>query len=131
MPNPTTIAFTTDNFATHDDKLEAFIEGMSDKFDISHPDNVAQFSRHLEKRTGIRPDACRVEDIAHAITMPTLLVQVHQDWRTKASSIEEIHDRVSSKDKQLLWIEDEQERLEGYTCFARKPEELITWLIAH
>lgn len=57
-------------------------------------------------------------------------MQVHDDWRTKASNIEEIFDRTSAQDKQLLWIEDEEERLEGYNYFARNPKELTDWLDA-
>jgi hypothetical protein len=60
-----------------------------------------------------------------------MLVQVHHDWRTKASNIEEIFQKTASKDKKLLWIEDEEERLEGYNYFARNPDELVSWLDAH
>jgi hypothetical protein len=51
---------------------------------ISHDDNVEVFSRASEKRTGYT-----VEDggsPAEAVTMPTLVVQVHDDWRTTPGS---------------------------------------------
>lgn len=110
--------------------LDAFIEGMSEKYGFSHPGNVSLFSRHLKKRTGISAEECRVEDIAYAVSMPTLLVQVRNDWRTTNKSIEAIHDRISSTDKTLYWIENESERLEGYNYFARNPQKLIDWLNA-
>lgn len=111
--------------------LDAFIEGMSEKYGFSHPGNLSLFSRHLKKRTGISAEECRVEDIAYAVSMPTLTVQVRDDWRTTNKSIETIHDRIASQDKTLHWIEDETERLEGYNYFARNPETLINWLNAH
>lgn len=111
--------------------LDAFIDGMSEKFGFTHPGNVSLFSRHLKKKTGICAEECRVEDIAYAVTMPTLLVQVRNDWRTTTKSIETIHDRIASTDKTLHWIENETERLEGYNYFARNPKELIDWLDAY
>lgn len=107
--------------------LGAFIDGMSAQFEFSHPDNVRLFSKHLKKRTGISCEECCVEDIAPAVSIPTRLVQVRNDWRTTQKSIQDIHDNVSSEDKSLAWIENEDERLQGYTYFARHPDELIEW----
>ena len=110
---------------------DAFIQGVTEKFGIDHPDNFKLFSGHLEKRTGIKAEDCLAQDLAPSVTVPTMLVQVHDDWRTKASNIEEIFQKTASKDKKLLWIEDEEERLEGYNYFARNPDELVSWLDAH
>jgi esterase/lipase len=63
--------------------------------------------------------------------MPTLTVQVKKDWRTTVASIQEIHDNIPNNDKKMLWIEDVEERLEGYNYFAKKPKELIEWLDNH
>ncbi len=108
---------------------DGFVTGVSKQIGISHDDNVEVFSQALEKRTGYT-----VQDggsPAEAVAVPTLVVQVHEDWRTTPESIEDIYERLSTDDKQLLWIEDETERLEGYNYFARSPHELINWLNAH
>ena len=48
--------------------------------------------------------------------MPTLLVEVHKNWRTQASDIEKIYELLGTQDKKLLWIEDEDEWLRGTTA---------------
>ncbi|MEM8840944.1 MAG: alpha/beta fold hydrolase [Pseudomonadota bacterium] len=110
---------------------DAFVQGVTGKFGISHPGNVDLFSHHLEKRTGYKVSQCLAPDLAPSVKTPTLLVQVHDDWRTEASDIEQVYDRLATTDKKLLWIEGEDERLEGYNYFARNPKELIDWLDAH
>ena len=110
---------------------DAFVEGVTKKFGIYDPRNVDAFSHHLEKRTGYRVSQLKVPDLSSAVKMPTLLVQVHDDFRTTSSDIEKVFDELASDDKELLWIENETERLEGYNYFARNPEKLTTWLNAH
>lgn len=110
---------------------DAFVEGVTKQFDIYAPDNVDLFSRHLKKRTGYSVSELKVPDLAPAVEIPTLLVQVHDDWRTTSADIEKVFEGLGSADKKLLWIENEKERLEGYNYFARNPKELITWLDAH
>lgn len=111
--------------------MDAFVEAMSGAMGFGDPGNVALFSEALKRETGFGTEDCRVEDIAAAVQIPTLTVQVRKDWRTTQQSIEDIHANIASDDKTLLWIEDQTERLEGYNHFARNPQELIDWLDAH
>jgi pimeloyl-ACP methyl ester carboxylesterase len=108
---------------------DGFVGGVSAHLNISHDENLDVFGRQLEKKTGY--SVSDAQSPAEAVTMPTLLVQVHDDWRTTAASIEGIHERLATDDKELLWIEDETERLEGYNHFARNPKKLIDWLDSH
>lgn len=96
---------------------------------MDHADNVDVFDRALKRRTGY--SIADGGSPAEAVTMPTLLAQVHDDWRTTTDSIEDVFDRLATDDKELLWIEDETERLEGYNYFARNPEKLIDFLDSH
>lgn len=108
---------------------KGFVTGVMEKFSLEHPENLEYFGERLQKKTGYRLDDLKVP--AEAVKIPTLLVQVHADWRTTAESIEEIYENLGTDDKKLLWIENEDERLEGYNYFARNPEEMIAWLDAH
>ncbi len=108
---------------------EGFVTGVCNKFDMANDNNMEIFDKQLKRRTGYSVQDVRVP--AEAVKIPTLTVQVHDDWRTTAQSIEEIHANLGTDDKKLLWIEDEDERLEGYNYFARNPEALIEWFDAH
>lgn len=110
---------------------DAFVTGITRKFGIEHESNLEKFSKRLEEKTGYTADQCKAPDLAHAVKVPTLLVQVHDDWRTTPEDIELIYKKLGTDDKKLLWIENETERLEGYNYFARNPSELIDWLNAH
>lgn len=108
---------------------DGFVTGVSQHMKMEHDDNVLVFSDALKKRTGYSADDGASP--AEAVTMPTLVVQVRKDWRTTNESIEDIYERLSTDDKELLWIDDVEERLEGYNYFARKPEKLLEFLASH
>ena len=108
---------------------EAFVTGITRKFDMEHEDNLQIFGEQLEKKTGYSLD--EVGTPANAVKIPTLTVQVRDDWRTTVESIETIHNEIDNADKKLLWIENEDEQLEGYNYFARNPEEMIEWFNKH
>ena len=108
---------------------EGFVTGVTKKFNMSHEDNLQIFGNQLKKKTRYGLDDCKVP--TEAVKIPTLTVQVHDDWRTTPESIEEIYANLGTNDKKLLWIENEDERLEGYNYFARNPKELIEWYDTH
>ena len=107
---------------------DAFVNGISKKFNIEGENNLTIFSKQLKKKTGYTVDQLSVQDIANSIKIPTLLVQVKDDWRTTNVDIENIFNKLGTADKKLLWIESETERLEGYNYFGKQPEEMLNWL---
>ena len=108
----------------------AFVEGISKKFNIwDEEKSLERFEAQLVKKTGIGFEDIKIP--AEAVTMPTLTLQVRGDWRTTAESVKNIHDNIASTDKKMIWIEDEEERLEGYNYFARNPQEMIAWFDNH
>jgi hypothetical protein len=106
----------------------AFVEGVTKEFGLANPGNVDLFSYHLKRLTGYAVSQLRASDLGPAVKMPTLLVQVHKDFRTTTTDIEEIYESLGSDDKKLMWIETETESLEGYNYFAKNPKELLAWL---
>lgn len=108
---------------------DGFVGGVTKHLGIADDENLEVFNQQLQKKTGY--SVSDASSPAEAVTMPTLMVQVHDDWRTTPSSIEDIYARLATDDKRLLWIEDEDERLEGYNYFVKNPAELIAWLDSH
>ena len=110
---------------------DAFVNGVTQKFNLAHESNVQKFSNRLEKKTGYSVEQCKAPDVAKSVKIPTLLVQVHNDWRTTTDDIEKVYANLNTEDKKLLWIENEEERLQGYNYFAKHPKEMIEWLDKH
>ena len=108
---------------------KAFVEAVSKKFNIWKEDNFEIFEKQLKKRTGYTYDDVKIP--ARSVKIPTLTVQVHDDWRITPESVENIHKNISNEDKKLLWIEDTDERLAGYNYFGENPEEMIQWFDNH
>lgn len=108
---------------------EGFVTGVTRKYEMEHEDNLEIFGKQLEKKTGYKLEQLEVP--AEAVQVPTMMVQVHDDWRTTVESIENIYANLGTEEKKMLWIENEEERLEGYNYFARNPEEMIKWFDSH
>ncbi|KAH0054765.1 hypothetical protein KCU60_g24097, partial [Aureobasidium melanogenum] len=66
--------------------------------------------------------------LAKNVTMPTLFAQVRKDVLIDAAKdTQAIFDALSSKEKEMIWIEDTTRRFDGYNYFAKKPSEMIQW----
>jgi alpha-beta hydrolase superfamily lysophospholipase len=110
---------------------DAFVNGVTRKFGLEHESNVSRFSTRLKSKTGYGVDQLRVPDIASSVKVPTLLVQVQEDWRTTVDDLDSVYDKLGTEDKKMLWIRNQPERLEGYNYFAHHPEDMLDWLDRH
>lgn len=69
---------------------------------------------------------------AAAVKVPTLLAQLRRDFLIDAESDgQEIFDAIGATDKELLWIEDSNQRFYAYNYFGQHPEKLIGWFDDH
>ena len=59
--------------------------------------------------------------------MPTLVAQVHNDFLTRPADVEAIYDHIAAADKELFWIQDTDQRFEGYNYFGQHPERMLEW----
>lgn len=107
----------------------AFVEAISRKFNIWDDRSLSIFENQLEKKTSYTFEDVKIP--SESVKIPTLTIQVRKDWRTTTDSIENIHNHLGTDDKKLIWIDDVEERLEGYNYFSRKPKEMINWFDSH
>lgn len=89
------------------------------------------FDAATRLRTGFHLDELSPLNHAKAVTVPTLLAQVHQDSTTKVAAVQEIFDNIAATDKDLHWIEGTTERFQGYNYFSREPQVMIDWFDSH
>jgi uncharacterized protein len=106
-----------------------FIERASEKAGI--PDGPKMFDAAIHKRTGFHMDELSPIQHAKAVTLPTLVVQVHDDVLTKPSDVQTIYDNISARDKKLFWIEGTTRRFDGYNYFGEHPELMLDWFDTH
>jgi alpha-beta hydrolase superfamily lysophospholipase len=109
--------------------IDAYITGIGKRLRIKDP--VDDFSRILNRYGGFRVSDAQMPKIAHAVKVPTMLVQVRKDYMTLPSDLEAIYENFGTDDKKLLWIEDTNARFDAYRYFEHKPEEMIDWFDAH
>jgi hypothetical protein len=89
------------------------------------------FDTAFHKRTGFHLADVWPMEYAKAVTVPTLVAQVHKDFLTRPSNVQEIYDTLSSKDKKLFWIEGTDLRFEGYNYFGKNPQLMLDWFNSH
>jgi pimeloyl-ACP methyl ester carboxylesterase len=94
-------------------------------------DGIELFDAAFHKRTGYRLADAWPMDYCRSVTVPTLVAQMHDDFRTKPSNVQEIFDTLGSRDKKLFWIEGTNERFEGYNYFGRNPQLVLDWFGRH
>lgn len=95
------------------------------------PNGMKLFDEAFHKRTGFYLKDVWPMEYAKAVTIPTLVAQVKNDFLTKPSNVQEIYDTITSKDKKLFWIEGTDQRFEGYNYFGKNPKLMLDWFDAH
>lgn len=108
---------------------KVFIEKAVDNAGIEG--GLDMFEKAFHERTGLRLDETWPIEDARAVTVPTLVTQVHDDFRTKPSNVQQIFDLISARDKKLFWIEGTDERFQGYNHFNNRPELMLEWFDSH
>ncbi len=106
-----------------------FVETAVEREKISN--DVERFDVAFHKRTGFRVADVWPMEYAKAVTVPTLVAQVRNDFLTKPSNVQEIYDTLSSRDKKLFWIEGIDLRFQGYNYFGTHPESTLKWFDTH
>lgn len=85
------------------------------------------FTDQLRARNGFRLEEFTPIPYAKYVKIPTKIVQVHDDFRTKPEDVQAIYDNLGTKEKELFWIENEKERFQGYNYFGKDPKEMLDW----
>ena len=66
------------------------------------------------------------KNFAPAVTVPYFMAQVLDDsWTDNPQDAQLIFDAISSRDKELFWIENTTRRFDGYNYFGIYPEKMI------
>jgi len=89
------------------------------------------FTQAYFNKTGLHLDQVWPMEYAKSVKIPTLVAQVHDDFLTKPSNVQEIFDTIAAKDKKLFWIEGTDRRFDGYNYFGEHPKLVLDWFDSH
>jgi len=106
-----------------------FVEAGLDRAGIAN--GRESFDEALHRRSGYRLDDFRPIEDTKAVTIPTLVAQVHDDFTMPPSYVQAIYDNISAEDKKLFWIEGTDLRFQGYNYFGEHPELVLEWFDTH
>ncbi|ASW76495.1 alpha/beta hydrolase [Chryseobacterium piperi] len=92
---------------------------------------MALADKTMSDMTGFHIQELSPIEATKSVTMPTLIVQVHDDSMSHPEDVQSIFDNMPAADKKLFWIEGTTDRFRGYTYFNDQPELLLEWFNIH
>jgi uncharacterized protein len=91
-----------------------------------------QLDEHLRELTGFRLDEEIPLPYAHGVKVPTLMAELPRDFLIHAERDgQKIFDALGAEKKELLWIEESNQRFYAYNHFGQHPERLAGWFDLH
>lgn len=105
--------------------VEEFVKGLG------IDDGYDKFDKAVHERTGFRLSEQSPLEYVTAVSVPTLVAQVHDDTMTRPQDVQDIYDAIPVTEKSLYWIEGTERRFDGYNFFGVHPEIPIEWFDKH
>lgn len=109
--------------------LRPFYERITEILGIT--DRIDDIDREIQLITSFTMDQMSPIEYAKNVSVPTFIIQVHDDMLTKPGDVQQIFDNIPANDKKLFWIEGSTRRWDGYNYFPEHPKPLIEWFDAH
>lgn len=105
-----------------------FIEKAAEMVKSDPEQMVADFNDRLRELTGFSVDEETPRPYAHAVKVPTLMAQLRREFLIHAEKDgQEIFDALGTATKELVWIEESNQRFYAYNHFGQHPEKLLGW----
>ena len=94
---------------------------------VGMEDGYANFDKAVHERTGFHLAEQSPLEHVKAVTVPTLVAQVHDDTMTRPQDVQDIYDAIPVDEKSLHWITGTDRRFDGYNYFGVHPEVAVEW----
>ncbi|CAN7615654.1 alpha/beta hydrolase [Phenylobacterium sp. LjRoot219] len=109
-----------------------FIEKGAEMVHLDPEKAVTRLDERLRQLTGFRLDEETPLPYAAHVQAPTLMAQLRRDFLIHAERDgQAIFDALGAETKELLWIEESNQRFYAYNHFGLHPERLIDWFAQH
>lgn len=111
---------------------KTFIERGAENQGLDPKKAADMLDEQLRQKTGFRLDDETPEPYAEAVKVPTLMAQLRRDFLIHGEKDgQAIFDALGSNEKELLWIEQSNQRFYAYNHFGQHPERLVGWFDQH
>lgn len=110
-----------------------FIERGAEMLKLDPEKEAAMLDERLRQMAGgFRLDDFEPARYGQGVRVPTLMAQLRRDFLIHGEQDgQEIFDSLGTTKKELLWIEESNQRFYAYNHFARHPERLLGWFEQH
>ena len=98
---------------------------------IGMDDGYEKFDKAVHERTGFHLSEQSPLEHVKAVTVPTLVAQVHDDTMTRPQDVQDIYDAIPVTEKHLYWAQGTDRRFDGYNFFGLHPEIPVEWFDKH
>lgn len=93
---------------------------------------TTRLDERLRQLTGLRLEEATPLPYADHVKAPTLMAQLRRELLIHAERDgRAIFDALGAETKELLWIEESNQRFYAYNYFGQHPERLIGWFDQH
>lgn len=109
-----------------------FIECGADNLGLDPHEAAKRLDQRCRETTGFSLFDFRPQDYGKGVTVPTFMAQLRRDFLIHGEKDgQEIFDSLATEQKELLWIEQSNQRFYAYNHFGQHPERLVGWFDKH
>jgi pimeloyl-ACP methyl ester carboxylesterase len=109
-----------------------FIERGAENLGLDPEEAAKRLDKRCRETSGFSLFEFRPQDYGAGVTVPTLMAQLRRDFLIKGEKDgQKIFDSLASNTKELLWIDQSNQRFYAYNHFGQHPERLIEWFDRH
>lgn len=105
--------------------LSAFAKKFFETMGVEN--GMEMYAKGIFETSGLHLEDLSPLKFAHAVKVPTLMTQVHEDSGTYPEDVQAIFDALGSEEKKLFWIEGTTRRFDGYNYAGQHPELMLEW----
>ena len=107
---------------------KTFIERGAENLHLDPAKAAERLDERVRELTGFRLDEETPLPYARHVKVPTLMAQLRRDFLIHGEKDgQAIFDALGAQEKELLWIDNSNQRFYAYNHFGQHPERLIGW----
>jgi pimeloyl-ACP methyl ester carboxylesterase len=111
---------------------KTFIERGAENVHRDPAKAASMLAERLRELTGFRLDEETPLPYAPHVKMPTLMAQLRRDFLVHGERDgQAIFDALEAREKELVWIEESNQRFYAYNHFGQHPERLLDWFVKY
>lgn len=109
-----------------------FIERGAENLGLDATEAAKRLDERCRESTGFSLFDFRPQQYGAGVHVPTLMAQLRRDFLIHGEKDgQEIFDSLGAGTKELLWIEQSNQRFYAYNHFGQHPERLLAWFATH